>query len=125
MIKTSALVCVRDNKILLVRVRDNTVWYFPGGKIDAGESPLQAIIRELNEELNIQMQQTELDYLGEVVTDNHDRTDIVSVHCYAGEITQRIIPAAEISAIKWFDLDDTKFMAPAVIESIARWFKNP
>ena len=31
------------------------------------------------------MQQPDLDYLGEVVTDNHDRTDTVSVHCYAGE----------------------------------------
>ncbi|MDE5018493.1 NUDIX domain-containing protein, partial [Francisella tularensis subsp. holarctica] len=27
--------------------------------------------------------------------------------------------------INWFDLDDTKFMDQAVIESIARWFKNP
>ncbi|MDE4951279.1 NUDIX domain-containing protein, partial [Francisella tularensis] len=78
-----------------------TVRNFTGGKIDAVESTLQAINRELNEELNIQMQQTELDYLCEVVTDNHDRTDIISVHCDAGEITQRIIPAAEISAIKW------------------------
>ena len=69
-------------------MHDNIVWYFPGGKIDPGESPLQTIIRELNEELNIQIQQTESDYLGELVTDNHDRTDIVSVHCYAGEITQ-------------------------------------
>lgn len=37
-IKTSDLVCVKDNKILLVRVRDNTIWYFPGGKIDDGET---------------------------------------------------------------------------------------
>ena len=40
------------------------------------------------------------------------------------KIIQRIIPFAEISAIKWFDLDDTEFMALAVIESIARWFKK-
>jgi len=122
MIKTSALVSVKNNKILLVRVRDNTIWYFPGGKIDDGETPLQTLIRELDEELNIQMQSSELKYLGEVVTDNHDRTDTVSVHCYTGEITQPIQPCAEISEIKWFDLDDTEFMAPAVVESIRRWF---
>lgn len=114
MIKTSALLCVKDNKMLLVRVRDNTIWYFPGGKIDEGETHLQTIIRELDEELS---------YLGEVVTDNHDKTDIVSVHCYAGEITQLVQPCAEVSEIRWFDLDDTEFMAPAVIESIRRWFK--
>lgn len=122
MIKTSALVSVKNNKILLVRVRDNTIWYFPGGKIDEGETPLQTLIRELDEELNIQMQSSELSYLGEVVTDNHDRTDTVSVHCYAGEITQPIQPCAEISEIKWFDIDDIEFMAPAVVESIRRWF---
>ncbi|MED7789079.1 NUDIX domain-containing protein [Francisella sp. 19X1-34] len=123
MIKTSALLCVKDNEMLLVRVRDNTIWYFPGGKIDDGETHLQAIIRELDEELNVQMHPTELEYLGEVITDNHDRTDTVSVQCYAGEITQSVQPCAEISEIKWFDLDDTEFMAPAVIESIRRWYK--
>ena len=122
MIKTSALVSVKDNKILLVRVRDNTIWYFPGGKIDDGETYLQTVIRELDEELNVQMSADELTYLGEVVTDNHDRTDTVSVHCYAGDIAQEIKPSAEISEIKWFDLGDTEFMAPAVIESIDRWF---
>lgn len=123
MIKTSALVCVKNNnKILLVRVRDNTIWYFPGGKIDEGETHLQTIIRELDEELNIQMQASELEYLGEVVTDNHDRTDTVSVHCYTGEITQPIQPSAEISEIRWFDFHDAEYMAPAVVECIKRWF---
>lgn len=109
--------------MLLVRVRDNTIWYFPGGKIDEGETHLQTIIRELDEELNVQIQSSELKYLGEVITDNHDRTDIVSVQCYAGDIIQPIQPCAEISEIRWFDLDDTEFMAPAVIESINRWYK--
>ena len=122
MIKTSALISVKNNKMLLVRVRDNSIWYFPGGKIEHGETHLETVIRELNEELNIQMSENELNYLGEIIADNHDRTDTVSVHCYAGEITQEIKPAEEISELKWFDLDDTDFMAPAVIESIDRWF---
>lgn len=122
MIRTSALLCVNDGKMLLVRVRDNTIWYFPGGKIDEGETHLQTILRELDEELDIQMQSSELKYLGEIITDNHDRTDTVSVHCYAGNITKPIKPCAEISEIKWFDLNDIEFMAPAVIESIHRWF---
>jgi 8-oxo-dGTP pyrophosphatase MutT (NUDIX family) len=122
MIKTSALISVKNNKMLLVRVRDNTIWYFPGGKIESGETYLQTVIRELDEELNIQMSAEQLSYLGEIITDNHDRTDMVSVHCYAGGITQKIEPAEEISELKWFDLDDTEFMAPAVIESIRLWF---
>jgi len=122
MIKTSALISVKNNKMLLVRVRDNTVWYFPGGKIENGETHLQTLVRELDEELNIQMSAEQLHYLGEIVADNHDRTDTVSVQCYAGKITQKIEPAEEISELKWFDLDDTEFMAPAVIESIKRWF---
>jgi mutator protein MutT len=55
MIVCACLVDVRDDRILLIRARDNHVWYFPGGKIDAGETPKQALVRELEEELGIQM----------------------------------------------------------------------
>ena len=87
MIKTAALVCVKENKILLVRVRDNTIWYFPGGKIDAGESADEAVLREVKEELNIILQKQDINYLGETVTDNHDRTDTVSIQCFAANVS--------------------------------------
>ena len=48
----------RDGKILICRRRADQPhplkWEFPGGKLEAGESPEAALIRELREELGIE-----------------------------------------------------------------------
>lgn len=54
----------KDGKILVgQRPINNSLagqWEFPGGKIEAGESPEQALARELNEELGIEAEIGEL-----------------------------------------------------------------
>ena len=52
----------RDNRILLAQRPDGRamagLWEFPGGKIETGETPETALIRELHEELGIEVSKT-------------------------------------------------------------------
>ncbi len=43
-------VVFRDGKILLVQEREGAVWSLPGGWVDVGESPSEAVAREVLEE---------------------------------------------------------------------------
>jgi 8-oxo-dGTP diphosphatase len=57
-INVAAAVIEREGKILIgQRKRGDSHglrWEFPGGKVERGESPAQALVRELREELGIQ-----------------------------------------------------------------------
>jgi 8-oxo-dGTP diphosphatase len=52
----AALIC-QDSKLLVCqRRRDDSHalrWEFPGGKVESGESPAEALVRELREELGV------------------------------------------------------------------------
>jgi 8-oxo-dGTP diphosphatase len=53
-----AALILRDGEVLIGQRRDDQpmalLWEFPGGKIEPGEGPQQALARELSEELGIQ-----------------------------------------------------------------------
>lgn len=59
MIRVSCAIIVVDDNILICQrgsEQDNAFkWEFPGGKVRAGESDQECIVRELKEELNIQV----------------------------------------------------------------------
>lgn len=56
----SAAIIKKGNKILIAQRKDDSKlgagkWEFPGGKIEFGEHPAQAIVREIKEELGIKI----------------------------------------------------------------------
>jgi 8-oxo-dGTP diphosphatase len=91
-----AALIMKDNKILVCqRTRHQVMplkWEFPGGKIESGEQPRDALRRELEEELGIDAKIGE-----EVARIHHDYKNgsgvelrFYAVHEYAGEIENRI-----------------------------------
>jgi len=91
-----AALIMKDGKVLVCqRTRHQTMplkWEFPGGKIEEGEQPRDALRRELDEELGIDAQIGE-----EVARIRHDykgggavELRFYSVNQYQGEIENRI-----------------------------------
>lgn len=59
---TAGLITLKDKKLLLAFSKNKQAWYLPGGKIDAGESSEEALIREIHEELNLTLKAEELSF---------------------------------------------------------------
>lgn len=69
MIKCVCLVVEEDDELLLVQARNREKYYFPGGKIDDGETYKQALQRELKEELQVDVPEKSLIYMDTVIGD--------------------------------------------------------
>ena len=64
MIKVVAAIIEKDGKILFCKRgaggNCEGLWEFPGGKIEPGETPFEAITREIREELSAEIKPTEI-----------------------------------------------------------------
>ena len=112
--RCACLVAEQDGRLLLVRVRQNLHWYLPGGKIEAGEAPAQALRRELAEELGIAIDGQSLRYLYTVRGPAYGMAGEVELVCYAARWAGEPKPLAEISEVQWRDWRETESLAPAV-----------
>ncbi|MFB9238390.1 NUDIX domain-containing protein [Plantactinospora siamensis] len=105
----SVIVVDEDGRVLLVSHAGNRDgWAVPGGAVDIGESPAQAAVREIREELGVQLSQPRLlDVLGgpdyEVTYPNGDRVAYVTAVYQAAISDGTPVPDhEEISDLDWF-----------------------
>jgi 8-oxo-dGTP pyrophosphatase MutT (NUDIX family) len=113
-LRCACLVAEQDDKLLLVRVRQNEHWYLPGGKIDHGESPEQALQRELLEELGILIDPATVAYLYTVIGPAYGQAGEVELICFTARWDEDPQPHGEISEVQWLPWQQQEKFAPAV-----------
>ena len=80
-IEVAALFIEHDNRILLLHRQENksqgNLWGIPGGKLDKGDTPLQAVVREIKEETGYDFSKQSLENLGAVYIEYDDHNHFV------------------------------------------------
>jgi 8-oxo-dGTP diphosphatase len=120
-LSTVGLVVLQQTHLLLVRKKNTTLFMLPGGKIDPGEHELACLERELQEELQCQIQKGTLRALGECTDVAANEPDtLVTMKLYTGQLIGTAHPSREIEEIQWLDLQEPKeiLLAPLVLHHV-------
>ncbi len=106
----ACMVIYQDGQILMVRqtYQGETLWTFPGGSIEPGETPAEAAMREVKEEVCLETRIIRPLYIGP------RKRSAGTYFCYLGDIvsgelglgTDPELPthAQELQAVQWWSL---------------------
>lgn len=104
-IEVVAAIIIENNKIFATQrgygnFKDK--WEFPGGKMEAGETPEQALVREIKEELDTLINVDQF-----LSTVDYDYPEFhLTMHCYLCSVVEGDLLLKEHEAARWLGKDE-------------------
>ncbi len=104
----AGIVTDADGRTLVVRKRGTSMFMQAGGKIEPGESALDALTRELLEEIGLVLDPDTTEYLGSFRAEAANEPDtVIRAEVFAVVAQGPLVAAAEIEELRWLDSLDT------------------
>ncbi len=102
------LVDIRDRKVMMALSRGKEKWFNPGGKVEQGETREQALVREIREELSVEIDPATIQHYGDFEAQAFGKPEgtFVRMHCYTASYTGEPKPSSELEKIEYFSYID-------------------
>jgi 8-oxo-dGTP diphosphatase len=109
-----AWIHLKDGQVLGTRSRGKDTYYLPGGKREPGESDVETLVREIREELSVEIDAASAEHLGTFEAQAHGHTSGVTVRmtCYTASFTGELAAASEIEELAWLTTADANRISP-------------
>ena len=109
-----AFLYLQNGKILSTRSKGKDKYYIPGGKREAGESDIETLVREVKEELSVDIIESSAKLYGVFEAQAHGKAEgvIVKMTCYTAEFTGELKADSEIAEIVWLTTADIETVSP-------------
>ena len=122
-VRVVAAIIEKEDKILIaqrLKGEFKGLWEFPGGKIEEQEKPEEALIREIKEEMEVDIKINK--YLCAI---EHDYSTFhLSMDCFVCTLTSEGLHLNDHSAIKWINpFEDKIDWVPADVKVIENYRK--
>ena len=114
MIDKVAWIYLKDGQVLGTRSKGKDTFYLPGGKREPGESDVETLVREIREELSIEIDGASAEHLGTFEAQAHGHLSGVTVRmtCYTASFDGEPVASAEIEELAWLTTADADRISP-------------
>jgi 8-oxo-dGTP diphosphatase len=108
-----ALIHIKNKKVLFTLEKGKDKFYSAGGKREKGESDEETLIREIKEELSVDIDPKTIAYFGTFRGRHYEKPEIsVKIACYTAKFFGKPKPSSEIERIAWLDSKDMEKVPP-------------
>lgn len=109
-----AWIYCKDGKILSTLSKGKDTYYIPGGKREGNETDIETLVREIKEELSVDiLPETAKRYgIFEAQAHGHAEGILVRMTCYTASFSAKLKPDNEIAEMVWLTTADMERISP-------------
>jgi len=114
MIDKVAFLYLANAKLLSTRSKGKDAYYIPGGKREDRETDIETLVREVKEELAVDIQPETAKLYGIFEAQAHGKAEgvIVRMTCYTADFTGVPAASSEIEELRWLTTADMEIISP-------------